>query len=404
MSDFHQPGLICTLQRLAGGDAEKMEETLVALSREKPVTLVLPCHFSEIGKPALDHILDEISQVKFLREIIVSMNGMDAAGFSAARKYFARLTQSDQPHRILWNDGPALGAVYRRLTDAGLGAFVHGKGFNVWAAFGIVFAEGKSEIVVTQDCDVASFRRDMLSRLCFAALHPDLGYDYSKMYYSRVTDRIYGRVSRLFLTPLLHALVRVTGHHPLLDFLLSFRYPLSGECALRRDLAGSVSLCADWGLEIGLLCEVFRQVEPARVCQVDGGGNYDHKHQPLGAGAGADSGLYKMARQIARALFTHLIDEGIAITGAFLPAAQSSYHRESRDALLRYRNLALINGLPFDTAAEQHAIELFSKALAESTNNAVDSVAVNLASWKRVQEAIPDFGAQFLSIIAMENH
>jgi len=397
MSDFYQHGLICTLQRLAETNAAELDAKLAGLAEKKPVTLVLPCHFSELERPALAHILEEISQAGFLREVIVSMNGMDAAGFCAAREYFSRVAL---PHRILWNDGPRMRAVYKLLTDMNPEGFIAGKGFNTWAAFGLVFTEGKSEIVATQDCDVSSFRREMLSRLCFSGLDPELDYTYAKMYYSRVTDRIYGRVSRLFLTPLLHALVRVVGHHPLLDFLLSFRYPLSGEYVIRRELAGAVPLRGDWGLEIGLLCEVFRRVEPNRVCQVDGGSNYDHKHQPLGVDA--ESGLYKMSREIAHALLEHLVDEGLPMTPAFQPAVLASYHRESREALQRYKNLALINGLPFDMASEQSAVEHFAKALGEAMGAGRGS-KVTLASWKDIQSAQPEFAGKFLEAVAADN-
>ena len=398
MSDFHQHGLICTLQRLTGANAESIEAEVVELAGRKPVSLALPCHFSEMGQPALEHILRELSGAKFLREVIVSMNGMDAEGFRAAREYFSRLPQ---PHRILWNDGPRLGAVYKMLADVKHCAAAQGKGLNAWAAFGLVFAEGKSELVATQDCDVASFRREMLARLCFAGLRQELGYDFSKMYYSRVTDRIYGRVSRLFLAPLLHALVRVLGHHPLLDFLLSFRYPLSGEYALRRGLAGAVSLRGDWGLEIGLLCEIFRATEPGRVCQVDGGDNYDHKHQPLEAGAGG--GLCKMSRQIAGALFDHLATEGMAMGEGFVTAVQLSYRRESREALRRYENLAIMNRIPFDANAEQEAVDSFSKALEEAiAGKAAPQVA--LPSWNTIAALLPDFTARFLEAIAAENN
>ncbi|MGB8355636.1 MAG: hypothetical protein WCD79_17185 [Chthoniobacteraceae bacterium] len=395
MSDFHQHGLICTLQRLAETNGVELDAKLAVLARQKPVTLILPCHYTELSRPALAHILAEVSQTGFLREVIVSMNGMDAAGFHKARNYFKRLKQ---PHRILWNDGPRLKAVYQLLTQAKLGNFVSGKGFNTWAATGLVFLEGKSKLVVTQDCDVSSFRREMLARLCFAAMEPELDYGYAKMYYSRVTDRIYGRVSRLFLAPLLHALVRVAGHQPLLDFLLSFRYPLSGEYAIQSELAGAIPMRADWGLEIGLLCDVFRRMEPNRVCQVDGGSNYDHKHQPLGSDA--DSGLYKMSKEIAHALFEHLADEGLPMTATLQAAVQSSYHRESREALHRYKNLALINGLSFEIAAEQHAVELFSKALGEAME-APCTAQVTLVCWKDIQGAVqPDFVMRFLSAIA----
>lgn len=399
MSDFQQHGLICTLQRLTESHAENLEGELISLASENPVSLVLPCHFSELGQPALAHILDELEPAAFVREIIISMNGMDESRFLAARRYFSRIRQ---PWRILWNDGPALSAVYQRFSESGLGGYVPGKGFNAWAAFGLVFLENKSAVAATQDCDVVSFRREMLARLCYACLHPEFSYDYSKMYYSRVTDRIYGRVSRLFLAPLLHALVRVAGHRPLLDFLLSFRYPLSGEYALHRGLAGAISARGDWGLEIGLLCEIFRATEPNKVCQVDGGGNYDHKHQPLGTDTAG--GLYKMSREIAQALLGQLSNEGLSVNGAFIPALQSSYRRESREALRRFQNLARMNGLVFDLNAEQVAVDSFAMALDEALDAGANAGgATLLPGWKQVVAKAPDFSGEFLETVAREN-
>jgi len=397
VSDFHQHGLISTLQRLTETNAESIEAELATLTEQKPVSLVMPCHSADVGNPALAHIIGELAQAKFIREIIFSMNGMDEAGFQVARNFFSRVRI---PHRILWNDGPGLGAVYRLLSDVTHLLPPPGKGFNVWAAFGLGIAEGKSELIVTQDCDVASFQRSALALLCYAALHPDLSYHCSKMYYSRVTDRIYGRVSRLFLTPLLHALVRVLGHHPLLDFLLSFRYPLSGEYALRREVADALSFRGDWGLEIGLLCEIFRATEPGRVCQVDGGGNYDHRHQPLEAADGG--GLHAMSKQIAAALFEHLAGEGAVTGGNFLPALQLSYRRESRDALRRYGHLALMNGISFDAVAEQRAVDSFSRALEEASTPSSVPRSI-LPSWRHIAKVMPDFAPRFLAAVAEEN-
>ena len=38
---------------------------------------------------------------------------------------------------------------------------------------------------------------------------------------------------------------------------------------------------SDWGLEVGLLSEVYRHVAPSRIAQVDLG-LFDHKHKELG--------------------------------------------------------------------------------------------------------------------------
>ena len=49
-----------------------------------------------------------------------------------------------------------------------------------------------------------------------------MNYEFAKGYYSRVTDRLHGRVTRLFMTPLLQAMKAVLGPIPLLEYLGSF--------------------------------------------------------------------------------------------------------------------------------------------------------------------------------------
>jgi glucosyl-3-phosphoglycerate synthase len=45
-------------------------------------------------------------------------------------------------------------------------------------------------------------------------LSPHLDYDYCKGYYGRATDRLHGRVTRLFVTPLILSLKRTLGREP----------------------------------------------------------------------------------------------------------------------------------------------------------------------------------------------
>ena len=61
----------------------------------------------------------------------------------------------------------------------------------------------------------------------------------------------------------------------------SFRYPLSGEFSFRKNLLTDIRIPSDWGIEIGVLSEVYRSNSLARICQVDIADNYDHKHQDL---------------------------------------------------------------------------------------------------------------------------
>lgn len=103
-----------------------------------------------------------------------------------------------------------------------------------------------------------SYQRDYLARLCYPVANPHLGYEFSKGYYSRVTDCLHGHVTKLFMTPLIRSLGELVGPQPLLTFLDSFRYPLGGEFAMVRELAWINRIPGGWGLEIGVMAEVFR--------------------------------------------------------------------------------------------------------------------------------------------------
>jgi glucosyl-3-phosphoglycerate synthase len=341
VSDFAQTGLISTLQWL--GENPRLELELTELAEQRPIALVLPSLGGDLEEAAFGGIIHALSGATFLREIVVSVNAASESQLAAARARCAILTQTVT---FLQTDdgeqsGPASG----------------GKGQNVAAAVRHLAEQGECGIIATQDCDVTSFRRADLARLCYAVAHPDLGYRFAKMYYSRVTDRLYGRVSRLFLAPLLQAIVRLVGHQPLVDFLHSFRYPLAGEVALTLELATNLPLSAGWKLEIGQLCEVFRRVEPREICQVGGAAGYDHRHHS------AEPSLAGMAAEIAAELLRQLELEGIGREPTFRSALNGAYRREATHALRRSLHLAQMNGLAFDDGEERAIIETFAAQL-----------------------------------------
>ena len=63
-------------------------------------------------------------------------------------------------------------------------------------------------------------------------------------------------------------------------YLQSFSYPLSGEIAIYSDLAMRLRIPCDWGFEVGLLAELYRNASNERICEVDLG-FYDHKHKEV---------------------------------------------------------------------------------------------------------------------------
>ncbi len=355
MGDFAQTGRICTLQRLNETHLAAIEAELTDLSRTHPIALILPCHARDLAQPALLHLRTELQGAAWLSQTVVSVNGCDA-DMVQARRFFQ---DWPGPLRLLWNDEPAQAAAYTDLLGH---SNSRGKGFNVWAAVGLLTATADVQTIVTEDCDVTTFQRADLARLCYATSHPGMGFALAKMYYSRATNRLYGRVSRLFLTPFLQALEHLLGRVPLLDFLLSFRYPLAGETAMRRQFAEEACFDAGWSLELATLCETHHRWPALEVCQVEGGPAYEHKHQP------APEALVAMARELASTLLAGLEAEGFRLDQAFYNALPEAFLKASTEVRRRYAALARINALPYLSDEEEGLTNAFAASLGQGTS------------------------------------
>ena len=204
MGDFHQNGLITTLHNLGQRPIECMEKELETFKKDRPMGLVLPSLFSELQGPALSKIVDELTSVPYLNEIVIGLDRADESEYRHALDYFSRLPQH---HRVLWNDGPRLLAIDKQLKDIGLAPTHLGKGRNVWYCYGYTLASGRSKAVALHDCDILTYDRSLLARLIYPVANPNFSYVFCKGYYARVAgNRIGGRVMRLFVTPLIRTL------------------------------------------------------------------------------------------------------------------------------------------------------------------------------------------------------
>lgn len=389
MTDFFQNGVITTLHRLGHEPLERLEARLEHHARSNPVALVLPCLITELEGPALRGIVEHLTRVRYLDQIVVALGRADRRQFEESLRFFAPLGERC---KVLWIESPEVQDCIRLLADNGLDIGSPGKGRGSWLAFGYVLAQERARIIALHDCDITTYDRSLPARLCYPLVDPNLGYEYTKGYYSRVTDRLHGRVTRLFLTPLVRALAQLAGPVPLLAYLDSFRYPLAGEFALQADLARSVRIPGDWGLEIGMLYEVYRNTSTRRVCQVDVADNYDHKHQQLST-EDATAGLNRMARDIAKTLLRTLAMEGVVFGEGFYTTLRVVYLRTAQDAVRAYHDDSAINALYYDRHAETAAVEMFTRALARATEEySQDPMAhAGLPNWNRVSSAIPDF-------------
>ncbi len=387
MSDFHQRGLMSTLPRLNAVPLQEMERKLEKLAESQGTALILPCTLDDFRRPAMRSILREIRQAHYLSEVVVSINQATAEDLGEIR---AQL-DGDPRITLIWNDHPEL---QKLLPEPRAG-----KGFNLWTALGWLYLRGGCKCVIAHDCDILHYSRELPALLTWPLLDPELGYRYVKGYYPRYGNeggQLFGRVTRLFVGPLLRALVRVEGHTPLLDFLECFRYPLAGEFGGRLSDLAQFPLSDGWGLEMDLLCSVHRVLPPEAVAQIDLGANYEHKHQMLENGR-RDSGLTRLSAEISACLLHHLAREGMRLTPHFLQALSSAYQHSARNTLRRYRHVALLNRLHFPEEEETRLVEQFSAVL----DRPLENHPASLPAWSELLRTQKDWCGQFLEILQL---
>lgn len=401
MSDFYQNGIVAVLHRLGQPNLEQLEAELQRYARVNPIAFVLPSLYSELERPALKGIVETLKDVRYLHEIVVALGQASALEFRRAKEYFKILPQDV---RLVWVDGPRIQEILKILTSQEIDIGLPGKGQSCWIAYGYVLARRQSKVIALHDCDILSYNREYLARLCYPVASPNLGYEFCKGYYSRVTDRLHGRVTRLFITPLIRSLQQLVGPQPLLTFLDSFRYPLAGEFAMVRELARINRIPGDWGLEIGVLAEVYRNCALRRICQADIADAYEHKHQTLSADD-PGAGLLKMCVDISKSLFRSLASEGIVLSEERLKTLRATYLQEAQEAIRRYEDDAAINSLKFDRHEERTAVEAFLKGIKLATEGFLgDPLGVPMISnWSRVVAAVPDVFDRLLDAVEQDH-
>jgi glucosyl-3-phosphoglycerate synthase len=401
MADFYQTGVVATFHRLKEDSIEDIEKKLSKYAKERPIALILPSLYSELEGEALKKILNELKEVQYIREVVVTLGPASEKEFINAKQFFSVLPQKT---KIIWNNGKLIKKLYKAIESEDLPTGLEGKGRSVWMACGYILSQREFSAIALHDCDIMTYSRDMLARLCYPVTNPSLDYDFCKGYYTRVTDKMHGRATRLLVTPLIRALEKIIGHHPLLVFFDSFRYILAGEFSMDVNLARVNKIPGDWGLEVGTLAEVYRNTSINRVCQVDIADNYEHKHQSLSP-EDASKGLHKMCVDICKSIFRTLASEGIVFSDGLFKTLVATYTRTAQDMLKRYEDDASINGLLFDRHEESLAVDTFTKGIKKAAELITkDPLGVPLiASWDRVTAAIPDILDRIYEAVEEDN-
>lgn len=401
MPDFHQPVQLPTLHHLAETQLEEREALLAGFARKRPLALVIPALASEMEREALPVILRAINKAPYLSRVVITMNGVAAGQFRPILNSIKRRLRNAQCEvQVLWNDGPSLDALHRELWSFTGTPHPHGKGSNVWMGIAWLLAEGHDGVIVCHDSDILHYDRELLWRLALPVIHPDMDYVFAKSYYGRVRGRMYGRVTRLLIFPLLQALRELFGSMPLLSFLSAFRYPLSGEFAVDSSFISQLVLPANWGLEVGVLCELFRHAPAQQICQVDLGNNFDHKHQHLGIHPKTGEpdpagGLIRMADEVTRTLLAYLYGQpGFAKEASRLENVAEAFLGTAQQLLRRYRHEILFNGLEDSGDEESRAVTAFAKVVRNAARDFISNPVLppTLPPWSVVERELPGFG------------
>jgi len=390
MADFHQNGNITTLHNLRTRSLDDLTYELTAFSETRKITLVLPSLYSELEGPALAHIIDELTEVPYLHRIVIGLDQADKAQYRHAIEFFRRLPQQ---HVVLWNDSPRMKALGARLDEMGLAPEEPGKGKNVWTCMGYLIACADTAVMALHDCDIVTYDRELLARLVYPVAHPGFRYQMAQTRYPQAAgNTLIGRLTRILVSPLLIALKKVVGDRDYLDYLRSFRYPLSGEFAMRTAPLPDLRIPSDWGLEIGVLSEAWRNLAPQSVCQVEISDAYDHKHQDLSP-EDASQGLSRMSTDICKAIFRKLASDGTVFTPNLFRSLKATYYRVALDLLESYYADAKMNGLSVDRHKEEKSVELFAENIIRAGQVFLENPHATpfIPTWSRVHAADPAF-------------
>ena len=377
--DFQQ-GLITTIHEygLAKDPVSQLNQDLL----KRPTSILIPCLFDEFSRPALKLIRTTLKELNNLNQLVIALSAANKDEVAKARDFF---NEMPYPVHVQWTNSPTVIELLKDQEKNGLDLLgVPGKGWAVWQGVGV--ATKSSEVVALFDADIRTFNFNYPSRMLAPLLEKSNGISYVKAFYSRLsleTNALQGRATRLFVGPLLSSLEQLLGNVPFLQYLQSFRYPLAGEFAFTTDLAMNLRIPCDWGLEIGLLSEVYKNVRISKIAQVDLG-IFDHKHKEIGSKA--SEGLQKMSTEILSSVLRGLMEhEARTLTNSQLANLEVLYRRAGEDRVKQFSLDSAVNQLPYSRHKEELAVHTFGKLLRPAINKFLESpVKQQLPCWTRV--------------------
>ncbi|TGG91248.1 MAG: glycosyl transferase [Aphanocapsa feldmannii 277cV] len=363
--------------------------------KQRSTAVLIPCLFDELRRQALSMTREVLRRFTNLHCLVVALAADKVEEVEEARRFFADLPFNVQ---VLWTNGPVVRELMQQTQAGGLDVMgPAGKGWAVWQGLGVATLE--SELIALFDADIRTFSSTYPMRMLSPLLERQFGIAYVKAFYSRLSieeGRMHGRATRLFVSPILESLQQLVGPKDFLRYLQAYRYPLSGEFAFTTDLALNLRIPCDWGLEVGLLSEVYRNVTIGRIAQVDLG-VFDHKHKEVGSAP--KEGLQRMCGEILASLMRAMMEhEATALSVEQASALEVMYKRIAKDRVSQHHLDAAINGLPYNRHEEEKAVNCFAKLIRPCWRAFMDRPAgFRLPSWTRSLAFNPNLREELLA-------
>ncbi len=379
-------------------DFEVMSARLRILSQEYPSGVIIPIIESDLKNQVLTGIVDELNHCDYLKKVFIALSVKNQECYNEAVRVFDAFKI---PHDIIWCNKPIVMSVFEDLKVKGLDVTaLNGKGRDVWIAMGIASLELHAFVI--HDADILNYTRMLPTKMLYPVIEPKLDFFFSKGYYARINFEkriMYGRITRLFMNPILEALEGKLQHKSrFVSYLQSFSYPLSGEIAIFSDLAMRLRIPCDWGFEMGLLAELYRNASFERICEVDLG-FYDHKHKEV-----VGNGLVKTAEDSLVTLLRTLTEtDGIEVSLPFLQSLQVMFRKMAQDKIRQYNADATCNNLDYDRHQEECSLDSLSEAIVSAGKRYLeDPSKAQMPDWLRTKAAMPDIRER-LRKVAIEN-
>lgn len=359
MADFLQTKKLYTLSDICFSEEKIDLNSYFAAT----IVVIIPCQVYHLENKSIFNILNKLKFIKYVTEIVVVINGNPSPDMDLVMS----LKTIDPKITILLESNKNTIIIKDELRFQN--TILAGKGFAIWLGYMYILQKYTSKsFIVTIDSDIQSFTSSFLLKLLYPLVQ--FNAEINKGYYVRYSKAKFdGRLTRFLVFPLLQAMNKQINNNELIDFLLEFRYPLSGEVAISSNLLSRFCLRHSWSYDISLLVQVHKYIDNTPIFQTELTNNYQHQHRDLTTNS--NHGLMEIAKDI--------IDFLLGFCNFDIKAIATDYLYFARELIDKYDKLATFNGIGSNVEEEKI---LINEVLMLITDNQNESIV--LPNWAQV--------------------